>query len=171
MAASLRPDLNRPDWWRRWHGCHPAHALFRAHLKRGTERGLASVHRFSRQNEKDRAHGACSKYPEMIANEKRSCLLDGHRGGKGLWSTRAVLPATGDLVLQICKSQKSIIIVVIIIVIIIVVVIIIITATTTTIIIIISSSSSGRWAEGCASACYRPRRWTAGIGSQVLATE
>ena len=29
----------------------------------------------------------------------------------------------------------------------------------------------GRWAEGCASARYRPRRWTAGLGSQVLATE
>jgi len=52
-----------------------------------------------------------------------------------------VLPLTGDLVLQVCKSHKSIIIVVIIIIIIIVVVIIIIT-TTTTIIIIISRSSS-----------------------------
>jgi len=44
-----------------------------------------------------------------------------------LSSTWVVLPLTGGLVLQVCKSQKSIIIVVIIIIIIIVVVIIIIT--------------------------------------------
>ena len=80
-------------------------------------------------------------------------------------------PLTGDLVLQVRKSQKSMIIVIIIIIIIIVVVIIITTTTTTTTIIISSSSSSGRWAEGCASARYRPRRWTVGLGSQVLATE
>jgi len=28
----------------------------------------ASVHRCSRQNEEDRAHGTCSKYPEMIGS-------------------------------------------------------------------------------------------------------
>jgi len=90
-------------------------------------------------------HGTCPKYPGVIANEKRLCLLDGYRGGQGLSSTWVVLPLTGDLELQVCKShQKSIIIVVIIIIIIIVVVIIIIiiTTTTTIIIIIISSSSS-----------------------------
>ena len=63
----------------------------------------------------------------VIANEKRQCLLDGYRGGQGLSSTWVVLPLTGDLVLQVCKSQKSIIVVVIIIIIIIVVFIIIIT--------------------------------------------
>ena len=60
-----------------------------------------------------------------------------------MWSTRVVLPATGDLVLQVCKSQKSIVVVVIIIIIIIVVVIIIIITTTTTIIISSSRSTHG----------------------------
>ena len=67
----------------------------------GRDGRQASVHRCSRQNEKDRVHGECSKYPEMTANEKRLCLFDGHRGGKGLWSTKVVLPATGDLVLKV----------------------------------------------------------------------
>ena len=49
-----------------------------------------------------------------------------------MWSTRAVLPATGDLVVQVFKSQKSIIVIVVIVIIIIIIIIIIISSSSST---------------------------------------